>query len=481
MRYRTILKYFFKIVYVYKLFGQEIKLKLFNLKIIASILISVVISASALADDKLSDESVQSKSDPLLVSINAKAYGFYLKKNYNSAFAVYKKGLQMYPYSASLYDGIGAVYLKKNQYGQAYENFNTASQLDTSNSLYKIHAHESIYRSYITKFNLARYLISKAFILSPNNPVILDNFKSIQENKFHFLEMVYYVCQNPKDLNLSKGNEAFWKNNYNKAEQFYQKSIKLRPKNYEAFNNLGLVYLETSEISSAIDNFKKAANLNPKLAQSYNNLGVAYSRLNKYTESDKNFDISIKTGKNYFPAYNNKAVCLVNNIFENIDTSIRALETIVKLESSNVLAKQSLSQFLSLNESYNASVNVYKTGLEFTQSNFNFLKQYADCLYAAGQYQESINYYKKAISINTKNSDAFTNLAKAQEKNGDNQDALTSYKMALKINPRNAYACKYFGLYLLSQKRNAEARRFLLKYIQLCPQNYDSPYIKTLI
>ncbi|MDD3013873.1 MAG: tetratricopeptide repeat protein [Candidatus Gastranaerophilales bacterium] len=447
-------------------------MKLFNI-IILAIVLSFTITANVFADDNISDFN--------LVSINAKAYGLYLKGNYDFSFAVYKKGLNLYPHSASLYDGIGAVYIKKQQFGQAYKNFNKASLLDTSNSLYKIHAQDSIYKSYINKLNQSRYLFSNAFMLSPLNPVIQKNFENIRKQKHRSLEMIYYVIQNPKDLNLSRGNEAFWKKEFNKAQKFYQKSIKLRPKNYEAFNNLGLVYLETTAINKAVENFKKAANLNPKLAQAYNNLGIAYSKLNKFNEANKNFDMSIKTGKNYFPAYNNKAVCQINSIFENIDPSIRYLETIVKLEASNILAKQSLGQFLLLNESYNAAIIVYKSGLELAYNNFNFLKQYADCLYAAGQYQEAVNYYKKAISINAENSDIFVNLAKAQGKNGDNYDAFVSYQTSLRINPKNANAYKYFGLYLLGQKRKAEAKGILQKYIQLSPKSYDCLYISKLI
>jgi tetratricopeptide (TPR) repeat protein len=137
-------------------------LKILNFKIIASIFLAFSLITSTYANDKF--------SDPTLRSINAKAYGLYVKGNYNSAFAVYKRGLSLYPQSASLYDGVGAVYLKKKQFNQAYENFNKASQLDTSNSLYKIHAQDAIYKSNMNKVNTAKYLLSTAFIFSPVKP-----------------------------------------------------------------------------------------------------------------------------------------------------------------------------------------------------------------------------------------------------------------------------------------------------------------------
>lgn len=448
---------------------QEIVLKSLNLKIIISMALSFTLTANVLADDRS------------LVSINAQGYGLYIKGNYNSAFTVYKKGLSLYPNSAALYDGIGAVYLKKKNFHQAYQSFNTASQLDTNNSLYKIHAQEAIYKSHINKLNLARQLTSTAFTFAPNNPVIRKNFENIRENKIKSLGMIYYVCQNPRDINLSKGNEAFWKKDFKKAEQLYQKSIKSKHRNYEALNNLGLVYLETASLNNAIDCFKKAANLNPSLAQAYNNLGVVYCKYNNYTEATKNFDMAIKRGENYFPAYNNKAVNLINSIFEHIDASMQCLETIVKLEPNNILAKQSYGLFLSLDENYSSAINVYKSGLNLTQDNFNFIKQYADNLYVAGQYQEAINYYKKAASINNDNSDIFVSLARALEKNGESQEAFTSYQTALRANARNSSAYRNFGLFLLNQKRKSEAKGILSKYVTLAPYNYDTPYIKRLI
>lgn len=444
-------------------------MKIINSKIVISTILSFTIGTCAFANERS------------LISINAKAYGLYLKGNYNSSFAVYKRGLNLYPDSASLYDGIGAVYLKQKQFNQAYNNFNKASQLDNSNSLYKIHAHEAIYKSNINKLNQSKYLISIAYALASQNHDIRKNFENVRENKFKSLESIYYVCQNLKDINLSNGNKAFWKKDFKKAEQFYQKSIKLQPKNYEALNNLGLAYLEMSSVNKAITNFRKASNLNPGLAQAYNNLGIAYMKQNKFDEANRNFGLSIKYGKYYFPAYNNKAVCLARSSFENINISIKYLEPIVKAEPSNIAAKQTLALFLSLNESYNEAINVYKSGLDSTKDNLNYLKLYADCLYEAGQYQDAIIYYKKAVLINAENPNIFVGMARAQEKNNELQNAFASYQTALRIDSRNLDANKYFGLYLLNQNRKAEAKAFLQKYVRLSPNSYDCDYIKKLI
>jgi tetratricopeptide (TPR) repeat protein len=455
-------------------------LKTFTNKILTSLILSFIITTNTFAAQKLTNNvSSQTFYNTSREALNARAYGLYLKGQTKAALTLYKKGLALYPHSADLYDGAGLVYLKNKQYSRAYDNFAIASQIEPASSIYKIHAHDAIYKSNINKVVKAKYLMSKAFSLAPNNSGIIKNYQYIQENKFRSLEMLYCICSSLKDLNISKGNEAFWKKDFKKAEQFYLKSIKLKKNNYEALNNLGLVYMETASYNNAADYFKKSININPAFYQAYNNLGITNSRLNKFEDAIRAFDLAISM--NSANAYNNKAVSSLNSILKSIDSSIMTLETIIKTETSNILAKQLLGQFLLLNESYNSAVNVYKSGIEQSSDNYNYLKQYADCLYAAGQYQESVNWYKKAILIDAEKSDIYVNLAKAYDKNNDVQSAFTSYKTSMRLKSNNPNTYKNFGLFLLSQKRNAEAKGYLRKYLQIYPNSFDSAYIKQLI
>lgn len=444
-------------------------LKVFNKLALSFILSFAVVSHSF---------AVQS-SRPSLEVISAKAYGLYLKGQTNSALILYRRGLALYPKTASLYDGAGLVHVKNKNFSRAYDNFILASQIEPNNSIYKIHAQDSLYKSYISKIVNAKYLMANAFSLAPNNANIAKNYQNIVDNKFRSLEMIYSLSNSQKDINITKGNEAFWGKDFKKAEQFYQKSLKVKPKNYEALNNLGLVNLETASLNVASDYFKNAINVNPVFYQAYSNLGIAYSRLNRADDANRAFDIAVGMGS--VNAQNNKAVNIINNILKNIDPSIAVLDAIVKAEPSNILAKEALGQFLLLNESYSSAISVYKTGIELSLDNFNYIKQYADSLYAAGQYQESINWYKKAILINAENSDIYVNLAKAQDKNNDPQSAFASYKTSLRLKPKNPNASKSFGLFLLSQKRNAEAKGYLKDYLQVYPNSFDSAYIRQLI
>ncbi|MFH0702398.1 MAG: tetratricopeptide repeat protein [bacterium] len=419
-------------------------------------------------------------SERTLVSLNAEAYGLYLKGNYDSALSLYKKAISIYINSAPLYDGMADVYLKKGLYSQAYSNYNTAIKLDPKNSLYKIHAQKALYQSYLNMIENAKLLMAKAISLCPSNLTIISNFENFQNNNLKKLDLISDFYQNSEDINLSQGNLARFNKNYPEAIKFYIKSIESKKANYEAYNNLGLLYMDKNKNNNAVYYLNKALELNSTAAYSYNNLGIAYQKLKNFNEANKYFDLAIEAGKTYSSGYNNKAVCLIGTVFENFDGSIKYLESITKKEPQNVAAKQILGLFQALKGDYNSAINIYKSAIELSKDNCFLLKKLGDFLFINNQYSESIDYYKKAISINAKDSEIYTAIARAYEKNEDSKNAFTNYQTAIRIDANNANTYKYFGYFLINQKRKPEAKGMLKKYLELAPNSYDYLTVQNL-
>jgi len=65
--------------------------------------------------------------------------------------------------------------------------------------------------------------------------------------------------------------------NYEQAKEYYQKAIDLDPDKYEAYTNLGLIYVSEGEYEKAIKCYQKTIKLIPDDWRCYYNLGVAYS------------------------------------------------------------------------------------------------------------------------------------------------------------------------------------------------------------
>ena len=85
---------------------------------------------------------------------------------------------------------------------------------------------------------------------------------------------------------FQKGNNAFFMKNFNKAIEYYLKTIELRPNDAHAYNNLGNSYKEIKNYSKAINAFKNAIVLKPDYASAHYNLGIVYQK-------NKNFEIAL--------------------------------------------------------------------------------------------------------------------------------------------------------------------------------------------
>lgn len=61
-----------------------------------------------------------------------------------------------------------------------------------------------------------------------------------------------------------------------KAIKAYQQLIEMDPYSFEAYNNLGVIYLEMGDYENSLKNFKKAIEINPKYEKALINLGITY-------------------------------------------------------------------------------------------------------------------------------------------------------------------------------------------------------------
>jgi len=79
----------------------------------------------------------------------------------------------------------------------------------------------------------------------------------------------------------NKGNEAFTKNDFQAAIQFYMKAIQFDPAHEGAWNNMGLAYRSTKDFRSAIKCFEKAIAINPNNEQALANKEACEYEVNR--------------------------------------------------------------------------------------------------------------------------------------------------------------------------------------------------------
>lgn len=86
----------------------------------------------------------------------------------------------------------------------------------------------------------------------------------------------------------------FYRKNYEKSTEFFQKSLEANSEFGTAYNNLGASLARQGNIEDALENYQNAIDKNPNNSTAFLNTGVAYYKLGNFRKSIKFFDKSLR-------------------------------------------------------------------------------------------------------------------------------------------------------------------------------------------
>ncbi len=90
-----------------------------------------------------------------------------------------------------------------------------------------------------------------------------------------------------------------------KALKEYETSIRIEPKNSQAYYNIGRLYSESGILDKAIKEYKIAIELRPSFAEAHNNLGAVYHDLGRLDEAIEEYKIALSLRPDYEMALRN--------------------------------------------------------------------------------------------------------------------------------------------------------------------------------
>ncbi|MBD5403294.1 tetratricopeptide repeat protein [bacterium] len=215
------------------------------------------------------------------------------------------------------------------------------------------------------------------------------------------VEGMYYVY---------KGDKSYSKLQMQKAIGFYNKGLSIYPEHYEAWYNLGNIYVAYEDYESALYAYSQAFKYNPRMMVARMNYGIISA------EKSGDFDSALEQ-------------------YNKIIKTKRKLLSIPYVFNNKVSYKD------------NKAIAYYNIGVTYR------LKS----LYANDNWEEQRKYlakaidaYKKSIKINPNSYDTQYNLGLAYHISGNYTDAGKSYCNAIKIAPMNYEA--HYNLAILLKK-----------------------------
>jgi len=121
---------------------------------------------------------------------------------------------------------------------------------------------------------------------------------------------------------------------YAKAEQGFRALIKIDPRSAAAYSNLGVVYLRTNRLDSAIKSFEAAHKLAPQSVGISLNLGLAYFRKKDFQQAIPHFDRVLRSDPTDEQARYLKGMC--HFVIDDYESTVRTLEPLWTREQNNL-------------------------------------------------------------------------------------------------------------------------------------------------
>jgi len=122
-------------------------------------------------------------------------------------------------------------------------------------------------------------------------------------------------------------------NKIDEAKKIYLKILDNEPANYEANNQLGILYLENSEFELAEKYFFNIIEQKDRNEQILNNYGISLLQNKKFRQAIEVFNEILIKNKNYSRAYNNRG--LAYQELDEYDNAITDFKEAISLETQN--------------------------------------------------------------------------------------------------------------------------------------------------
>jgi tetratricopeptide (TPR) repeat protein len=180
----------------------------------------------------------------------------------------------------------------------------------------------------------------------------------------------------------------FYSGEYEKSLSHYNNIIKIKPNNYEAWNNKGLVLCELGRYDEAIKALDKAVEINPDNYGLRNNQGLILFELGKYDEAIKAFDKAIEINPDNHEVWNNKGLVLCelgryNEAIKAYDKAIEINPDSYEVWNNKGIVLGKLEKYVKSIKAFDRAIQInpdYHMALNNKEIIFNYLEKVIDKL-----------------------------------------------------------------------------------------------------
>ncbi len=413
---------------------------------------------------------------------------------------------------SDLYKKLGDAYLVVQDYNQAVDAFTKVVQAESStlNNTALIEAYRSRSNAYYNLSDVANANedLKRIIELNPEDYLAIYTLAQNNRDEKNYPESTKYFARaaelNPGNIGIYNdiGNNYFYAEEYEKAKEYYQKTVDQNENADYAWSNLGLVEETLKNADGALKYYETAVKLNPT-SNTLNSIGNIYFNMKDYDKARSNYEQALKIEPDFFYAEYN-----IGLIEENLGNNDAAMErykkslvlnpdyevahigvaSIYYKDGDFAAAKESYNKLISINPN-DASYYFDLAGIEQNLKNWNAVidnykkleelnPDYKPDLvnndiglayFNLGNWEKALWYFMKATELQPENYLYLNNVCAVKISLGDFADAEKYVQKSLKINPDYALAYYNYGNIYESINKPKDAITYYKKSLELNP------------
>jgi predicted O-linked N-acetylglucosamine transferase (SPINDLY family) len=239
------------------------------------------------------------------------------------------------------------------------------------------------------------------------------------------------------------------------AARIYADIIRSEPRNFDAFNQLGVIYLQTGHFADADRLFTAAAQINSQSPELFYNKGCALQGLSRQNDALACFARALALKPDFVEARNNRGVTLLamKRHKEALACFDRILETNPKLA---IVHNNRATALLELEQPQEA-LAAANAALRETPNMAEALYSRGSALTRLGRHREALTQFDAAVAVDPSYADAFTHRGITLALLSRHEEALPNYNRALSLKPGDIEILYNRSTSLLALRRFEEA------------------------
>ncbi len=289
--------------------------------------------------------------------------------------------------SSNLFNNRGLVFLSKQEYDKAIEEFQRALELNPSFTGALI--------------NLGTARMQKG-----------ETDKAIQ----HFHEA---LKRDPKSIETENliGNAYMKKKDYQQAEKHLMRALAIEPDFPDALNSLGILYENMGRLEEAINQYKKVIEIDRYYAEGYNNIGNIWKKRGKADQAIQWYEKAIDADPFFIGSYNN--IALIHQEKGDFEKATQFIEEALDKAPTNAFVMNNLGSLYFSQGDLEAAIEMWKKAIEISPSYESPYNNLGAAYGKKGMLDKEMEMYWKALQMNPDYIDARFNLGMGYIRGGE--------------------------------------------------------------